>query len=89
VFDTLKALFFSLYGVFVLAALFLGSLWCLFAYGLFGLLYPCSFIVVCVFVLERRERNREAAMAKLDSQVNTETQMAAIDWWAHHNKKHD
>ena len=77
--ETLKALFFSIYGCFVIVALLLGSVWCLFAYGAVGLLYPCFFVSVCAFVLYLRERNRERAMAKTDLQISSERQEEAID----------
>ncbi len=78
-FETIKALFFSVYGCIVVVALGIGSMWCLFAYGLIGLLYPGSFVFVCAFVLYRRERNREKAMMKADLQIDSKRQETAID----------
>jgi hypothetical protein len=77
-FDTIKSLFLSIYGVFI-AALFLGSIWCLFSYGLFGLIYPSMFLISLFLVLYKRERNREKALAKTDLQIDTEKQAKAID----------
>jgi hypothetical protein len=78
-FETLKALFFSIYGCFVVVALIFGTFWCVVAYGTMGLLYPYFFVSVCAFVLYRRERDRERAMAKTDLQISSERQEKAID----------
>jgi hypothetical protein len=78
-FDTLKDLFFSIYGALVVAALILDSFWCLFAYGLLGLSYPSAFVVTCIVVLYRRDRNRERAMMKADLQIDSERQSKAIE----------
>lgn len=78
-FETLKAFFFSIYGCFVVVALVFGTLWCVFAYGTIGWLYPCSFVSVGAFFLNRRERNRERALAKADLQISSERQEEAID----------
>ena len=77
--DTLKALFFSIYGCFVVVALIFGTLWCMVAYGTVGLVYPCFFVSACALVLNRRERNRERAMVKADLQISSEGQEKAID----------
>jgi hypothetical protein len=80
-FDTLKALFFSIYGCFVITALMGGTMWCLVAYGSMGLIYPASFAAPCIFVLYRRERNQVKAMIKgaTDIQIDSEKQQKAID----------
>jgi amino acid permease len=78
-FETLKAFFFSIYGCFVVVVLVFGTLWCAFAYGTIGWLYPCSFVSVGAFFLYRRERNRMQAMAKADLQISSERQEEAID----------
>lgn len=77
--DTFKSLFFSIYGCFVILAVFIGSLWCLFAYGAAGLAYPGSILLLFSFLLYRRERNREKAMLKSDLQLNTARHEKAIE----------
>jgi hypothetical protein len=78
-FEAIKALFSSVYGCFVVAALTIGSFWCLFAYGSIGLIYPGSFVSVCALVLYLRERNRDKAMLRVDLQIDSERQGKAID----------
>jgi len=77
--DIFKDFFLSVYGCFILAALGLGTLWCLSAYGTIGLLYPAVFVSACSVVLYHRERNRERAMIKADLQIDSEMQQKAID----------
>jgi amino acid permease len=78
-FDTIKALFLSIYGALIFVPFFVGSMWCIFAYGLFGLIYPSMFVITLSLVLYKRERNREKALAKTDLQIDTEKQAKAID----------
>jgi hypothetical protein len=57
----------------------MGSVWCLFAYGYLGLLYPAAFISTVAFVRNRIERNAERAMIKTDLMIDSERQEKAID----------
>ena len=78
-FDTIKSFFLSVYGALIMPPLFIGSAWCLLAYGLFGLIYPSVYVVFLFIVLYKRERNRERALAETDLQIDTEKQAKAIN----------
>jgi hypothetical protein len=75
----IKDLFGSIYGCFYIGAVFLGGLYCFVAYRWFGILYIAPFIIVPWAILYRRERSKEACMAKLDVQISTERQSKALD----------
>jgi hypothetical protein len=62
-----------------MGALVLGSFWCLIAYGLIGLAYPSTFVLLCIIVLILRENSRIKMLEKGEVQITSERQAEAID----------